>query len=120
MSRKEDFINSKYCLAWDEVDIRWCDVEFTWDDVCIAAQIASSAGGDGNDLWLREFDRLDDEKKDRWIKLTCMINFGEGYEKVYEEKKKRGDMTLTAEQIKLTTRTILEVALITEECTNCT
>lgn len=97
-------MSNTYCFSWDEADFAWDSNPYCWNDVCIALEVE---GGGAASEWPTNFDRLDEKKKDRFIELSCMIKYEDGYKKVYEEKKLKGDMTLSADEIKLTVESIL-------------
>ena len=83
-------------FTWDGADFCWDDNPYCWDDVRLLQQIKT--GG-----YFREYEKLPEEKKERFIILVCKV---EGYIPT-EERKKVIEANMTAEQVKITVDNIL-------------
>lgn len=89
--------NPKFCYCWVDADFNWNTNEFTWNDVCIVLDLAQKGGG-----YFDEFQKLEKEEKEEFIKLILKVKG----EKIVE-KKKRKRYKVTATDVELTVKTVL-------------
>lgn len=91
------------CFEWGTADFAWNSNEYTWNDVCLAIEVATrSFGGAGSGV-LGGFDSLSKEKKKQFITLILKVKG-----KSIEETKELKDYKVTADDIKLTLSEVLK------------
>ena len=84
----------------------WGDNPYTWDDVALAVEIAGVIDGIGSQSRrAREarLQKLDKDTKKRLIHLVCRVKG----EKVYDEEKEVGDITIKLDDVDLVINEVL-------------
>ena len=94
-------------MRWKNASLLWNDNPFTWGDVHDANDMLDHfSDHDGN--W---FDKVDLEKKRRYIRLICKVK---GIETYSGQKTIREDIEITAEDVKLVAKEVLGIDLTVE------
>ena len=94
------------CFDWIEADFAWNLNEYTWNEVCLAIEVAFGGGGGV----LGAYENLPKEKKEQFITLILKVK-GE----TIEEKKKIKDFKVTANDINLTITEVLKTVNVNVE-----
>lgn len=92
-------------LTWEQTQypIQWDNNPYEWEDVFVLIEIAEAVGGGHKHI--DAYKNLDKEKRKRVIKLVAVIK-GEEYK---EEKFAQNDIKITADDIKLVLKEVLQV-----------
>jgi hypothetical protein len=100
-------------IKWEDADFKWelaptdTDADrYTWDDVTLVEEILDSGGG-----IFEAIDKLDPEKKARFIKLVCKVK---GIETYSGQKTIREDIEVTAKDIEMVVKEVLGIDLTVE------
>ena len=88
-------------VKWNDTDDTWNGIPLKWNDVLIAIEIENLVSTGLS--YVQSIGKLEDKKQKRFVELTILINNLD----IYNGKKELKDITLTAENIKLTVDTIL-------------
>ena len=99
-------------IKWEDANFKWekaptTGVPYTWDEVLLVEEIAEiiSDGASGSEvLW--NVDKLDPEKKKRFIKLVCKVK---GIETYSGQKTVRDDIKITAEDCEMVIKEVLGI-----------
>ena len=95
-------------MRWKNAAFLWNDNPFTWDDILDATEMLDHFS-DGDDIeW---FDKVELEKKRRYIRLVCKVK---GIETYSGQKTIRDDIEITAEDVKLVAKEVLGIDLTVE------
>jgi len=95
-------------MRWQNAALLWNDNPFTWDDIFDATEMLDHFS-DGDDIeW---FDKVELEKKRRYIRLVCKVK---GIETYSGQKTIRDDIEITAEDVKLVAKEVLGIDLTVE------
>jgi len=108
-------------IKWNEGNLIWNANPYKWNEVEIATEVIGSSGGwpglaktvkrkDPNEI-LQKFEKLDKDKKERFIRLVCKVK---GIETYSGQKTIREDIKITAEDIKLVAKEVLGIDLTAE------
>ena len=106
-------------ITWNEADFNWnlapgeqntnsSVIPYTWDEVLLVQEVIGVASGD-EILW--QVDKLDPEKKKRFIRLVCKVK---GIETYSGQKTIKDKIEITADDIKLVIKEVLNVDLTVE------
>lgn len=98
-------------LTWDANDLCWNSNPFCWDDVSFIIESFGKAVDEDyeNTQWIETYQKLDKEKKKRFITLMVKVK---GDSKEYEQKREvKEDIKVTAHDIKLTVEAVLDIKL---------
>ena len=93
-------------IKWNEADFKWDDNPHLWNLVVEVAE-AIQSGVDH----IEAVERLEPEKKKRFIKLICKIK---GIETYSGQKTIRDDIKVTAEDVELVIKEVLGIDLTVE------
>ena len=100
-------------IKWEDADFKWelaptdTDADrYTWDEVLLVEEILDSGGG-----IFEAIDKLDPEKKARFIKLVCKVK---GIETYSGQKTIREDIEITVEDCELVVKEVLGIDLTVE------
>ena len=100
-------------IKWEDADFKWelaptdTDADrYTWDEVLLVEEILDSGGG-----IFEAIDKLDPEKKARFIKLVCKVK---GIETYSGQKTIREDIEVTAKDIEMVVKEVLGIDLTVE------
>ena len=85
------------------VDIVWGDNSYTWGDVAFVLSIFDGIGSSSRRAREKRLQDLDKDKKKRLIHLICRVK---GV-KVYDEKKKAGNIQIKLEDAELVIERVL-------------
>ena len=109
-------------IKWEKADFRWekapgnpdpeldgSVVPYTWDDVTLLEDLLSQ-GASGEEIEYHVH-QLEPEKKNRFIRLICKVK---GLETYSGQKTIRDDIKITAEDIELVYKKLLDVNLKVE------
>lgn len=88
-------------VKWNDTDDTWNGIPLKWNDVLIAIEIENLVSTGLS--YVQSIGKLEDRKQKRFVELTILINNLD----IYNGKKELKDITLTADNIKLTVDTIL-------------
>jgi hypothetical protein len=88
-------------VKWNDTDDTWNGIPLKWNDVLIAIEIENLVSTGLS--YVQSIGKLEDKKQKRFVELTVLINNLD----IYNGKKELKDITLTADNIKLTVDTIL-------------
>jgi hypothetical protein len=88
-------------VKWNDTDDTWNGIPLKWNDVLIAIEIENLVSTGLS--YVQSIGKLEDKKQKRFVELTILINNLD----IYNGKKELKDITLTADNIKLTVDTIL-------------
>jgi len=97
----------KQYLTWDQVEypIQWDNNPYTWDEVFILIEVLEGVRSGGHKDYHDAYKHLKPEKKRVLIKLVARIK-GEDYK---VEKYKQEDVKVTAEDIELVLKEVLQI-----------
>ena len=105
-------------IKWEEADFLWNQAptdtsadRYTWDEVVLVEQVVVESDGASGDEILWQVDKLDPDKKKRFIKLICKIK---GIETYSGQKTIRDDIKVTAEDVELVIKEVLGIDLTVE------
>ncbi len=107
-------------IKWEDADFKWEKAptddtadRYTWDDVKVLEELVELIESDGasGDEILWQVDKLDPEKKKRFIKLVCKVK---GIETYSGQKTIREDIKITAEDCELVIKEVLGIDLTVE------
>ena len=87
----------------ESVDVLWGDNDFTWGDVAFVLEIFDGIGSGARKAREKRLQDLEKEKKKKLIHLICRVKG----EKVYDEKKKVGDIQIKLEDAELVIEKVL-------------
>ena len=111
----------KFPIKWKDADFKWntappsekykqgfkpTKFPYTWNDVAL---IVSAVGGGGDLTDNMPWQKWEDEKKKRLIKLICKVKG-----KTYKESKYVGNYKIKVSDVKLAAEEILGIEIITE------
>jgi len=103
-------------IKWEKANFKWekaptdeTQTRYTWDDVRVIEQLVSD-GATGEEI-LYNVEKLDPEKKKRFIKLVCKVK---GIETYSGQKTIRDDIEITAEDCELVVKEVLGIDLTVE------
>ena len=111
----------KFPIKWNNADFKWntappsegykpgfkpSKIPYTWNDVAL---IKAAAGGGGDLIDDMPWQKWEDEKKKRLIKLICKVQG-----RTYKETKETQDIKITAKDIKLLAEKVLGIEVLTE------
>ena len=88
-------------VKWNDTDDTWNGIPLKWNDVLIAIEIENLVSTGLS--YVQSIGKLEDKKQKRFVEQTILINNLD----IYNGKKELKDITLTADNIKLTVDTIL-------------
>lgn len=93
----------KQYLAWDQTlnQIQWDNNPYTWDEVFILLEVIQQAAGGGN--YGHAYQRLDQKKKKKLIKLIAQVR-GDEFK---EEKYVSEDVNVIAKDIEIVINEVL-------------
>jgi|21_taG_2_1085346.scaffolds.fasta_scaffold110856_2 hypothetical protein len=95
-------------MRWKNARFVFGDNPWTWDDVHDATEMLEHFS-DGDDIeW---FDKVELEKKRRYIRLVCKVK---GIETYSGQKTIRDDIKITASDVKLVAKEVLGIDLTVE------
>ena len=110
-------------IKWEDANFKWNDakgdaayeaetgrLQFTWDEVFLVEEVVEviqEAGGSVID----GIEKLDPEKKKRFIKLVCKVK---GIETYSGQKTIRDDINVSAEDVELVIKEVLGIDLTVE------
>jgi hypothetical protein len=108
-------------IKWEGANFLWNSNPYTWNEVEIAAEVIGSSGGwpglaqtvkrkKPNEI-LQKVEKLDKEKKERFIKLVCKIR---GIETYSGQKTVKEDIKVTVKDIELIAKEVLGIDLTAE------
>ena len=97
-------------LNWEDSNFLWEDNPHTWDDVQLIVSLVESRGASAPEI-LWQVDKLDPEKKKRFIKLICKVK---GIETYSGQKTIRDDIEITVEDCELVVKEVLGIDLTVE------
>lgn len=105
----------KKYLTWEQTEypIRWDDAKnpqgvlYTWEEVFVLIEVLEGVGGGGHKDYHDAYKHLKPEKKRVLIKLVARIK-GEDYK---EEKYKQEGIEVSAEDIELVLKEVLNVQI---------
>lgn len=97
----------KKYLTWEQTEypIQWDNNPYTWDEVFVLIEILEGVQGGGHKDYHDAYKHLKPEKKKVVIKLIAKVK---GQEFV-EEKYKQEDIKVTAEDIELIMKEVLNI-----------
>jgi len=98
-------------LNWEDSDFLWNDNPHTWDDVQLIVSLVESRGASAPEI-LWQVDKLDPEKKRRFIKLVCKVKGIETYSG--QKTMKTEDIKISADDVKLVVKDVLGIDLTVE------
>tara|TARA_R100001594_G_scaffold147597_2_gene200911 strand:- start:109 stop:423 length:315 start_codon:yes stop_codon:yes gene_type:complete len=98
-------------LNWEDSDFLWNDNPHTWDDVALVVSLIESRGASVPEI-LWQVDKLDPEKKRRFIKLVCKVKGIETYSG--QKTMKIEDIKVSADDVKLVVKDVLGIDLTVE------
>ena len=100
-------------IKWEDADFKWelaptdpAKTRYTWDEVILVDEVANAG-----DSLLTAVDKLDPEKKKRFIKLVCKVK---GIETYSGQKTVRDDIEITAKDCELVIKEVLGIDLTVE------
>ena len=100
-------------IKWEDADFKWenaiPDNIYTWDDITVLDDIVSGVAA-GQEI-LTVVDKLDPDKKKRFIKLVCKVK---GIETYSGQKTIRDDIEVTTEDCELVIKEVLGIDLTVE------
>ena len=96
-------------ITWERANFKWNNNPHTWDDVLLVSEIIS----DGAELpeIAHKIEKLDLEKKKRFIKLVCEIK---GIETYSGQKTIRDDINVSTEDVEFVIKEVLGIDLTVE------
>ena len=104
-------------IKWEDADFKWelaptdpTKIRYTWDEVIIVEEVVEAVSG-GTDDMLTAVNKLDPEKKKRFIKLICKVK---GIETYSGQKTIRDDIDITAEDCEMVIKEVLGIGLTVE------
>tara|TARA_R110000868_G_scaffold224494_1_gene476626 strand:- start:958 stop:1275 length:318 start_codon:yes stop_codon:yes gene_type:complete len=99
----------KKYLTWEQTEypIQWDNNPYTWDEVFVLIEIAEAIGSGGGYTPHDAYKHLEERKKKILIKVIAKVK-GEEFK---EEKYKQGEITVTAEDIELVLKEVLNVQM---------
>ncbi len=102
-------------IKWEDADFKWekaptTGTPYTWDEVLLVEELIESDGASGSEI-LWQVDKLDPEKKNRFIRLVCKVK---GIETYSGQKTIRDDIEITAEDCELVIKEVLGIDLTVE------
>ena len=98
-------------ITWDDANFTWNDNPHTWDDVQLIVSLVESRGASAPEI-LWQVDKLDPEKKRRFIKLVCKVKGIETYSG--QKTMKTEDIKISADDVKLVVKDVLGIDLTVE------
>ena len=93
-------------IKWEDADFKWSDNPYKWDEVQLVEEIVSAGGG-----IVDAVEKLDPEKKKRFIRLICKVK---GIETYSGQKTIHDDIEVTAEDCELVIKEVLGIGLTVE------
>jgi hypothetical protein len=103
-------------IKWQEANFKWEKAptsdsadRYTWDDVKFLEEIATGVAS-GEEI-LSVVEKLEKEKKKRFIKLVCKVK---GIETYSGQKTIRDDIEITAEDCEMIVKEVLGIDLTVE------
>jgi|TARA_R100001082_G_C4284828_1_gene125533 hypothetical protein len=107
-------------VKWDSASERWekapleqdslgTSAIWTWDDVTLLEELKGQNESGENILW--NIDKLEPEKKKRFIRLVCKVR---GIETFSGQKTIRDDIEITVEDVELVYKKVLGIDLAVE------
>ena len=103
-------------IKWEEANFKWDlaptdtgKARYTWDDVKFLEEIATGVAS-GEEI-LSVVEKLEPEKKKRFIRLVCKVK---GIETYSGQKTINDDIEITAEDCKLVVKEVLGIDLTVE------
>jgi hypothetical protein len=111
----------KFPIKWNNADFKWntappsegykpgfkpSKIPYTWNDVAL---IKAAAGGGGDLIDDMPWQKWEDEKKKRLIKLICKVKG-----KTYKESKYVNDYKIKVNDVRLVAKEILGIEIMTE------
>ena len=96
-------------ITWENANINWDSNPHTWDDVKFLEEIATGVAS-GEEI-LSVVEKLEKEKKKRFIKLVCKVK---GIETYSGQKTIRDDIEITAEDCEMVIKEVLGIDLTVE------
>ena len=104
-------------IKWNEADFQWDNAptsdtvaRYTWNDIRVLEELISDGAGTTEILW--QVDKLDPEKKKRFIRLVCKVKGIETYSG--QKTIKTDDIKITAEDVELVIKEVLGIDLTVE------
>jgi hypothetical protein len=95
------------CYTWDELNLLWKDVNWTWEECQLVDELVSEIGSGALDPsqipspW-------DGEKKKKLIRLICKVK---GYTQTETEKEVKKNGNITINDIKLVVKAVKNIDL---------
>jgi len=94
----------KTCHRWGFTNILWRNSNWKWPDCQLIAEVVSYLGVDASLIGKPPWE--DEVKRKRLIQLICKVK---GEDEYNSTKEKRENIKITAEDIKLVVKTILDI-----------
>lgn len=111
----------KFPIKWNDADFKWnaappnegykpgfkpSKIPYTWNDVAL---IKAAVGGGGDLIDDMPWQKWEDEKKKRLIKLICKVKG-----KTYKESKYVNDYKIKINDVRLAAKEVLGIEIMTE------